>query len=153
MIHVWSITVLAALFAPFGQAQGQKVAVPLGDVRAIHLVNHSKSIGSDLKIGTCLMQKMKEEGPFTFPEARDNADALLTFESTIPSGARRVLLGRSPELKATVTSLDGTVLWRAENKYKKGTTVWGASTDIECGLANGLVDQLVKAIEQSRRAN
>lgn len=151
MIRLWSISVLAVL-AWVGELQGQKVAVPFGDVRAIHLVNHSESVGSERKIGACLMQKMKEEGPFTFPESRDNADALLTIESSIPSGARRVLLGRSPELKVTLTAMDGTVLWRGDNKYKKGTTVWGASTDIECGLANGLVDKLVKAIEQAHRS-
>jgi hypothetical protein len=130
---------------------GQKPVTKLGDVRAIHLVGQSESLGSDRKIGTCLMEKMREQGPFTFPEARDDADALLTFESSIPSGAKRGLLGRSPEVKATVKALDGTVLWRGNNKYKKSTTIWGGSTDIECGLANGLVNKLVKAIEKAAR--
>jgi hypothetical protein len=93
---------------------------------------------------------MKERGPFTFASNPREADALLTLNNKIPGGAKRGLLGKSPQVSATLTTTDGLVLWHGQNKYKKSTTLWGGSTDIECGLANGLVDRLVKAIKEAR---
>ena len=71
----------------------------------------------------------------------------------MPSGVQRGLFGRSPEVRAVLTTPDGTVLWEGENKYRKSTTIWGGTTDIECGLANGLVDKLVRAIDDASRAH
>lgn len=123
----------------------------LGDVRAIYIDGHAEAVGQDRKIGSCLMEKFKEQGPFIFPDAKDSADAVLTFQADIPSASRRGLLGRAPKITATLTGVDGAVLWTGENKYKKATTVWGGSTDIECGLANGLVNKLVKAISLDKQ--
>ena len=131
--------------APHAQTATER----LNQVRAIHLVDHAESLGSARKLGTCLMEKLQEQGPFTFPETRDGADALLTLESHVPSGVQRGLFGRSPEVRAVLTTPDGTVLWEGENKYRKSTTIWGGTTDIECGLANGLVDKLVRAIDDA----
>ncbi len=119
---------------------------PLRDVRAIHIAGASQALGPDRRIATCLIDKLQALGPFTFPGTPTDADAVLTLESTIPSGAMRTMWGRSPEVRATLAQPDGAVLWKGENKYKKATTVWGGSTDIECGLANGLANKIVKAI-------
>ena len=125
-------------------------AKPLREVRAIHIAGQDQALGPDRKVGSCLVEKLRALGPFTFPGTSADADAVLTLESTIPSGAMRTMWGRSPEVKATLAQPDGAVLWKGENKYKKATTAWGASTDIECGLANGLANKIVKAISEGK---
>jgi hypothetical protein len=134
--------------APVGQAP---IRVTLGDVRAIYLAGYEQLLGPDRQVADCLKEKLSALGPFTFAESKDAADAILTWTSNFPSGSSRVLWGRSPQVKATLTRTDGSVLWKGDNKYKKGTTVWGASTDVPCGLANGLANKLVKDIANARR--
>jgi len=124
--------------------------VSLSTVRAIHLSGQAELIGPDRQVAECLTQKLAALGPFTFPNAPDQADAVLTFTTHLPGGASRIIGGRSPSIKAELKGTDGTVLWSGENKYKKSTTAWGASSDIPCGLANGLANKLVKAIQQAR---
>lgn len=146
---VLAVTLALALGrAAVGQAPA---AVTLGEVRAIHLAEYEALLGPDRQIADCLKEKLSAQGPFTFPETKDKADAVLTWTSKIPGGSTRVLRGRSPEVTATLTRTDGSLLWKGENTYKKGTTAWGASTDIPCGLANGLVNKLVKDMVTAKK--
>lgn len=145
MRRLLALTLLTALAVPLA-AQ----APSLDAVRAIHLAGQADALGPDRKIGACLIEKLQALGPFTFPEKAEEADAIMTLESSIPKGSSRVLWGRSPEVKAKLTDKAGAQLWAGSNKYKKATTAWGASTDIECGLANGLANKLVKAISDAK---
>jgi hypothetical protein len=119
-------------------------------IRAIHIAGYAEMIGSDRKVATCLMSRLQAQGPFTFPDAADAADAVLTLATKIPSGSSRVLWGRPPVVTATLRRGQA-VAWDGSNKYRKGTTAWAAGGDLECGLANGLANKIVKAIQQAER--
>jgi hypothetical protein len=122
-------------------------APALKDIRKFYIEGYDKTIGDDRRLADCLMTKLKERGSFTFESSKEAAEAILTIDATIPSGSSRVLWGKSPSVRITVASLDGQLLWKGENKYKKGTTIWGGATDLQCGLANGIADKLVKAMQ------
>jgi hypothetical protein len=118
------------------------------DIRKFYIEGYDKAIGDDRRVADCLMTKLKERGSFTFESSKEAAEAILILDTTIPSGSSRIIWGKSPSVHVTITSLDGHVLWQGENKYKKGTTVWGGATDLQCGLANGIADKLVKAMQK-----
>lgn len=119
-------------------------------VRSIYIDGYADMLGPDREVSDCLKTKLAELGPFTFPATADGADATLTLDAKIPSGSGRVLMGRSPSVHARLTQ-PGAKPLVIENKYKKGTTVWGGGTDMACGLANGLANKLVK--ELAKREN
>lgn len=132
---------------------GQTTPPSLAAVRSIHIAGMTDMLGPDRQVAACFVEKMKAQGPFTFPDTPESAQAVLTFTSKLPSGSSRVLWGKSPEVKAQLKTRDGQTLWTGANKYKKSTTAWGASTDIPCGLANGLVNKLVKDIQKTKPAS
>jgi hypothetical protein len=124
----------------------------LGSVGAIHITGYNQMTGPDRDIALCLMEKLGAKGPFTFPDSPDSADAILTWTSKIPSEFSRHMWGRPPEIAATLAAPNGRVIWTGKNRFKKSTTLWGAHADIPCGLANGLVNKLVRDMEEQRKA-
>jgi hypothetical protein len=123
------------------------MSVPVaGRVRSIYIDGFDRMVGPERKVASCLTEKMQAQGPFTFPETSAGADAVLTMQSHIPKGSSRVLWGSAPAVIATLRATSGATIWQGTNKYRKGTTAWGTGTDMECGLANGLANKLVKAI-------
>ena len=135
-----------------GQTPPSAGALPdLGSVKAIHVTGFGAMTGPDRQIAACLMEKLAAKGPFTFPDSPDSADAILTWTSKLPSGFSRHMWGIAPRIAATLATPNGRMLWTGQNKYKKSTTVWGAYTDLPCGLANGLVNKLARDISQRQQ--
>lgn len=119
----------------------------LAAVRAIHMKDYASQIGDARAVSTCLMRKLADRGPFTFPDSPDGADAVLVLTATVPSTGQRAW-GHAPTASVTMTAPDGSTLWAGSNRYNKGTTVWGTK-DMECGLADGLARKIISAIEQA----
>jgi hypothetical protein len=140
---ILSIIVAGFLLGPTIGAQ----APAFKDLRRFYIEGYDKAIGDDRRVDDCFMTKLKERGSFTFESSKEAAEAIIMIDTTVPSGSSRVLWGKSPSVRMTVATLDGRILWKGENKYKKGITVWGGGTDLQCGLANGIADKLVKAMQ------
>jgi hypothetical protein len=138
------LIVLLALSAVRLHAQS-----PLAGVRAIHLKDYATQIGDTRAVATCLMRKLSDRGPFTFPDTPDTADAVLALTATVPTAGKRAW-GAQPFVVGTLTTRDGAVLWEGKNNLKKATTAWGAK-DMECGLADGLARKITQAIEKAGR--
>lgn len=120
-------------------------------IRAIHIEGYQRLVGSERKVASCLMEKLGAQAPFTFPDSDTGADAILSLQSHVPSGGSRVMWGSAPTVIATLRTPDGATIWHGENKYKKGTTLWGTGKDMECGLANGLANKLVQGLTKAGR--
>jgi hypothetical protein len=90
--------------------------------------------------------KLHENGAFAISAVTD-AEIVLSLRADIAGGGKRVLLGSSfgggAEVHMKARTPDGKLVWEGKNKYKKGSTLWGAGTDIGCGLANGIVKKFV----------
>ena len=113
----------------------------------LYIDGYDKAFPGNRWVADCLMDKLEESGAFTFQNSRESAEAILTLDVNIPGGSSRILWGKAPSVRLVVTGPDGSLLWKGENEYKKATTVWGAATDIPCGLANGIADKFVKAMQ------
>jgi hypothetical protein len=134
-----------------GQTSAPGAPLPdLGSIKAIHVAGYDKMLGPDLQIAMCLMQKLQARAPFTFPDSPQEADVILTWTSSIPGGFSRQMWSSSPRIDATLAWPNGRVVWTARNRFRKSTTLWGASADIPCGLANGLVNKLLSDMEKQR---
>jgi hypothetical protein len=143
--RLWIVPLLLVLGATSARAQ-----TPLAGVRAIHLKDYATQIGDTRAVATCLMRKLSDRGPFTFPDTPDTADAVLALTATVPTAGKRAW-GAQPFVVGTLTTRDGAVLWEGKNNLKKATTAWGAK-DMECGLADGLARKITQAIEKASRA-
>jgi hypothetical protein len=121
-------------------ALGQNVAFK--DIRSFYIEGYDKALGDNRRVADCLMPLLKQRGAFTFTSIKETAEAILTIDATVPGGRDR-FLWKSPSVRMTVVTLDGRILWKGENTYRK----WGDATDVACGLANGIADKLVKAMQ------
>lgn len=73
--------------------------VPWSEARIIHIEGHANAVGDKAKLGACLIEKLQDQGPFTFREAAEDAQAVLTLDTIrIPTGSSRVLLGRRSQV-------------------------------------------------------
>jgi hypothetical protein len=106
------------------------------------------------RVSACLIEKLKQNGPLSAADAPDKADAVLKIDATIPNVAKRNMLGPKGVAIAQfiVATPGGEVLWKGENKFKKGSAIWGGKLDAACGLANGISKQLAEAIEKTKAA-
>jgi hypothetical protein len=124
-------------------------AVPADSVsnrRAIYIVGYANMQASERKIATCLMDKLKKLGPFSFVTEPGEADWSLALRFDIPSFWVRTQDKQPAEVFATLMSIDGTQVSQQSNQYWKSTSIWGGN--VECGLANGLAKKIAEAIAE-----
>lgn len=97
----------------------------LRDIRSFYIEGYDKAIGDDRRVADCLITKLKERGSFAFENSKEAAEAILRIDTTIRCGSSRILCGNSPSVHMTVLTLDERILWKCENKYKKGYNSMG----------------------------
>jgi hypothetical protein len=110
-------------------------------------------LGDDRLVAACLADRLDTLTPMARVATKEEADVVLRVKAHLTSGAWRVVLGSmggTPSAHLEATLPDGTTLWADGAKYRRGTGVIGLAADPGCGLANGLLDALRKAMEKAR---
>jgi hypothetical protein len=147
----WVAIALLLMTAPSVRAADEKPDPRIAAVRTVFIEKVDQDEAND-RVSACMAEKLKEHGPLTVADSRDNADAVLALDATIPNLAKRYTLMKkgAANAKFTVSTPAGETLWKAENMFKKGSAVWGGKLDAACGLANGIAKQLSEAVEKAK---
>jgi hypothetical protein len=140
--------VLLVLGATSVRAGGERPDPRLAAIHTVFIEKMAPNEAND-RVSACLAEKFKEHGVLSAVDAPDKADAVLKIDATIPNVATRYTF-RMAEAEFTVATPGGEVLWKGQNKFKKGSAVWGGKLDAACGIANGISKDLMEVIKKAQ---